>query len=178
MAPEQDVFRRVGRGGAGNYVPAADAARSSKDLEAQQQHQSENDAAPSATTSDLGAGGGVAGAARRAGRGGAGNYVEAERLPSARENEEHLAGEVNSAVASSLERKRGAAASRGMGGRGGAGNWNLEQTASADGGEEEEGGEGSKVQELERKVKEAVDKGLRMPDKVHHGRDKAGGSGR
>lgn len=149
-----------------------------QDLEAQQQHQSENDAAPSATTSDLGAGGGVAGAARRAGRGGAGNYVEAERLPSARENEEHLAGEVNSAVASSLERKRGAAASRGMGGRGGAGNWNLEQTASADGGEEEEGGEGSKVQELERKVKEAVDKGLRMPDKVHHGRDKAGGSGR
>ncbi|UNI14098.1 hypothetical protein JDV02_000769 [Purpureocillium takamizusanense] len=176
MAPEHDVFRRVGRGGAGNYVPAADADRSSKDLEAQQQQQQVDTTAAAAAVGTSGHGA-AAPAARRAGRGGAGNYVEAERLPSAREKEEDLAGEVKAAVASSLERKggAGAASSRGMGGRGGAGNWNTE-SGQEDREREEEEGEGGKVQELERKVKEAVDKGLRMPDKVHHGRDKGSGS--
>lgn len=60
----------------------------------------------------------------------------------------------------------------GMGGRGGAGNW--ASTAEGEGAAGDADGAGTKAEELERKAKEAVDKGLRMPEKVHHGRDKGG----
>lgn len=57
---------------------------------------------------------------------------------------------------------------RGLSGRGGAGNWNAAAPAGAAQDEEKKGlGE-----ELERKVLEAVDQGLKIPEKAHHAFEK------
>ena len=55
------------------------------------------------------------------------------------------------------------------GGRGGAGNytWDEEEVKKAD----EETGK-AKSEELEQKIKDAVDRGLKLPEKVHHGQHK------
>lgn len=102
----------------------------------------------------------------RAGRGGAGNYVDPENLPTEREQEE-MAEKTAAAISKSLKNQ-----SRGGigGGRGGAGNYKWDD-------EEEkkkviEGQSQGKGEEIELKIKNAVDKGLKMPDKVHHGQHK------
>ncbi|RSL61312.1 hypothetical protein CEP54_006276 [Fusarium duplospermum] len=153
MAPEHDVYRRVGRGGAGNYYASTEVDEAARDLEAQDL--ATNPAPPpDRKTTHLPA---------RAGRGGAGNYVDPADLPDAREQEE-MADKTAAAVSASLKRNsqhiRG-----GLAGRGGAGNWKTEE-------EEREHHQKSKGEELEKKIKEAVEKGLKMPDRVHHSADK------
>ncbi|KAK9435978.1 hypothetical protein VB005_10783 [Metarhizium brunneum] len=153
---DQDVFRKVGRGGAGNFYSvkddkaAAAAAAADRDLERQD---------PVVTTVPDPA---TPGQPIRAGRGGAGNYIDPSQLPDADEKS-RISKEVTAAVTSSLKKHP----SRAMGGRGGAGNWTGEEHEKPHG---EEGG--NAAHELERKVKEAVEKGLKIPDKVHHGREK------
>ena len=59
----------------------------------------------------------------------------------------------------------------GLGGRGGAGNWKSAEQQEEEKrrrGEEEERSSGRR-EELERSVQEAVDKGLKMPERVYHG---------
>ena len=57
----------------------------------------------------------------------------------------------------------------GLSGRGGAGNWRTDSAArDAKQAEEERG----KSAEMERKAREVVDQGLKMPDRVHHAVDK------
>lgn len=101
----------------------------------------------------------------RAGRGGAGNYVDPANLPNKREQEE-MAEKTAAAISKSLQRPhRG-----GLGGRGGAGNWNQADDEEARKVAEEE--ERHKGEDLEQKVKDAVEKGLKLPERVHHGQDK------
>ncbi|KAG5946468.1 hypothetical protein E4U59_003846 [Claviceps monticola] len=149
MTSDQDVFRKVGRGGAGNYysVTKQDAFAAEKDLERQDDQARLVAAHPPDTTS------------LRAGRGGAGNFVDAAQVPAAQEEERILAQEVSQAVSTSNNRMNQ------MGGRGGAGNWTGEQ-------QEEGAGLQSTEEELDRGVAEAVERGLKIPERVHHGREK------
>ncbi|KAF5027240.1 hypothetical protein F66182_656 [Fusarium sp. NRRL 66182] len=150
MTPNQDAYRRVGRGGAGNYYPSnkADDAAKDKDLEAQNLA---TDEAPPPDRS-------TASVPARAGRGGAGNYVNPADLPDAREQDE-MAEKTAAAVNASLKKNHNTRG--GLGGRGGAGNWRADE----DGKESEK----SRGEELAKKVRDEVEKGLKMPERVHHG---------
>ncbi|KAH6687145.1 hypothetical protein F5X68DRAFT_275736 [Plectosphaerella plurivora] len=142
-----DAYRRVGRGGAGNYlsketVDKAEAQADNLDLE----KQSTNATAAAVPHKDQYA---------RAGRGGAGNFVDPATLPNAQQQEE-AADRTKTAVNASIARTN-----KGYSGRGGAGNWTNvvpgeEDTANIDGQEE-----------LQRRVVEDVERGLARPDKVH-----------
>ncbi|PHH63599.1 hypothetical protein CDD81_5691 [Ophiocordyceps australis] len=85
------------------------------------------------------------------GRGGAGNVVsDTEPQPAAHR----------------ISLPRRASSRSAMAGRGGAGNWKT--------GDDEAAGEARHVRdELDRQVREVVDRGLRVPEQVHHGRDKS-----
>ena len=65
--------------------------------------------------------------------------------------------------------KQHPARATGLSGRGGAGNWKTDAAAREARRAEEERGRG---EELERQAREAVDQGLKMPDKVHHAVEK------
>jgi hypothetical protein len=54
-----------------------------------------------------------------------------------------------------------------LGGRGGAGNWQDSSAAEEQRRRDDE--ERRRAEELERLAREEVDRGLRMPEKVHHG---------
>ncbi|KAF4983223.1 hypothetical protein FZEAL_1326 [Fusarium zealandicum] len=152
MAPDQDVYRKVGRGGAGNYYAATKADDASRDLEAQDL----------ATTLAPPPDRASAQVPARAGRGGAGNYVNPADLPDAREQSE-MADKTAAAISASLKRnqhQRG-----GLAGRGGAGNWKADEEQARE-------DERTRGEEMERKAKEAVEKGLKMPEKVHHGQER------
>ncbi|KAH6998755.1 hypothetical protein BGZ61DRAFT_26067 [Ilyonectria robusta] len=152
MPADQDVYRKVGRGGAGNYYAPPTDGNDSKDLEAQALGTS---VAPTPDRSN-------AQVPTRAGRGGAGNYVDPANMPDAREQEE-MAKKTAAAVNASL--KRHSQAHGGQSGRGGAGNWKTDEDEERKKLADEESALGV---QLEKQVKEAVDKGLKMPDKVHH----------
>ncbi|KAF7543986.1 hypothetical protein G7Z17_g10307 [Cylindrodendrum hubeiense] len=152
MPADMDVYRKVGRGGAGNfYAPPADD-KDSKDLEAQALGTSVAPT-PDSTTTQV---------ATRAGRGGAGNYVDPANMPDAREQEE-MASKTAAAISASL--KKNNQIHGGHSGRGGAGNWKTDDEGDRKKAATEESALGVK---LEKQVKEAVDKGLKMPAKVHH----------
>jgi hypothetical protein len=105
-----------------------------------------------------------ANAPSRAGRGGFGNYVNPEELPDAKEQDE-MAHKTAAAVNASL--KKNHVVRGGLGGRGGAGNWKHAISFEEEERMREE--ERSRGEQLAKKVKEEVDKGLRMPEKAHHG---------
>ncbi|QPH01435.1 hypothetical protein C2857_005635 [Epichloe festucae Fl1] len=181
MSSSEDVLRKVGRGGAGNFysvrkedelaaekvptisicgtktlVPKArkrgHSGRKPSQIYADLQRQ-DDESSPVVSSQ---------GSNVRAGRGGAGNFIDPSQLPDA-QGKARMSKEVTEAVTSSLKKHP-----QRMGGRGGAGNWaGEEQKESAD---EEQGL--SKTEELERRIKDAVEKGLRVPEKVHHGREK------
>lgn len=98
----------------------------------------------------------------RAGRGGAGNYVDPANMPDARE-QEAMADRTAAAVAASLRRNNQVRG--GLGGRGGAGNWQVDEEEEQRRRKEEDRVRG---EELERSVRDAVDRGLKMPEKVYH----------
>lgn len=93
----------------------------------------------------------------RGGRGGAGNFVD--NTPATRQQEHDAAAAASTTVKVNPSQ-------RGLSGRGGAGNWKASSAVPAD---EEKAGLG---EELERKVLEAVDQGLKMPEKAHHAVEK------
>ncbi|UZP43870.1 hypothetical protein NXS19_011682 [Fusarium pseudograminearum] len=70
MTADQDVYRKTGRGGAGNYVVQNKADDADKDLEAQSLATDEVPP-PDRATANVPA---------RAGRGGSGNYVNPETV--------------------------------------------------------------------------------------------------
>jgi hypothetical protein len=106
----------------------------------------------------------------RSGRGGAGNYVDTADLPAA-QDQEALASQTAAALNDS---RRSQFLRGGLSGRGGAGNWKSAEEQEAekrrlqDGQDREEG----KLEEVERKVMEAVERQLKMPEKVHRASDK------
>ncbi|SPJ81852.1 uncharacterized protein FTOL_09257 [Fusarium torulosum] len=153
MAPDMDVYRKTGRGGAGNYHQSK-ADDAPKDLEAQNLATDEVPP-PDRLTANVPA---------RAGRGGSGNYVNPEDLPDAQEQDE-MARKTAAAVSASL--KKNQAVRGGLGGRGGAGNWKHAVSFEEEERMREE--ERSREEELQKRVKDSVDQGLKMPERVHHG---------
>ncbi|KAK2592911.1 hypothetical protein QQS21_009406 [Conoideocrella luteorostrata] len=150
---DQDVFRKVGRGGAGNFYPAK------KDVEKDLERQDTEPDPIVTTTIDPS----TQPTSIRAGRGGAGNFMDPSELPGPQDRE-RMSKEVSDAVTSSLKKHPAR-----MGGRGGAGNWAGDEQLQGKGDEEHET---TKTEELEKKVMEVVEKGLKMPEKAHHGREK------
>lgn len=178
-----DEFRKVGRGGAGNFHPVKTEAKQTQppsegDLERQQQqpqqqHSSNATTSPQSSTVVVAAPPPPSAVSEppssvRAGRGGAGNYMDASQLPGPRDLH-HLAMEMKSAVTSSLRRNPVR-----MGGRGGAGNWAGESSSGSNDNNDNDSGEadGDEAAALEKRVLETVDRGLQMPARAHHGRDK------
>ncbi|KAK5990012.1 hypothetical protein PT974_08275 [Cladobotryum mycophilum] len=158
-ANDQDALRKVGRGGAGNYYSAKEADDASKDLEAQKLNLPIDHVPP-----------GV-GLVARAGRGGAGNFVDPAQ--NARDQEQ-LAHETAAAVRSNVKNNNSnnhQAQGGGLSGRGGAGNFNS-SSSKAEQAKRREEEDKSRIAHLETKVKEAVESGLKVPEKVHHGLEK------
>ena len=83
-------------------------------------------------------------------------------MPDAKE-QEAMADKTAAAVAASL--KRNNQVRGGLGGRGGAGNWQVDGEEERKRATEEHRLRGEK---LEQSIKDVVDKGLKMPEKVHH----------
>ncbi|KAI4865881.1 hypothetical protein F4820DRAFT_277723 [Hypoxylon rubiginosum] len=174
-----DVYRRTGRGGAGNFYSQKDveeatkAADSSKDLEAQKQHQQPPaDEIPTdpadppsqhttTTTSDSNNG-----AYARTGRGGAGNFVDPVTAAASSPSSPPASPSSTATPAPAT------VARSGLSGRGGAGNWTTVP------GEGEDGGGGGAVYdpEQERKRREALDAhilqdirdSLPQPPRIHY----------
>lgn len=96
----------------------------------------------------------------RAGRGGAGNYVDPRQ---AAQSEGQLADETEAAVASRLK-THPQPHRAGWSGRGGAGNFHVDEAAERQRREDDEKG---KVAELDKMIKEAVDGALKLPEKAH-----------
>ncbi|KAL9943620.1 hypothetical protein ACHAQF_003896 [Verticillium nonalfalfae] len=148
-----DVYRKTGRGGAGNFyskqdIEQAEQAKATDDLEAQKVATNTSTVTASTAARD---------AYARAGRGGAGNFHDPATLPAARE-QEAAADRTRTAVNASIAR----AANKGYSGRGGAGNWTSKEDEAA---KKEE--EALRVEALERKVVEDVESGLAMPPRAH-----------
>ncbi|KAL7938980.1 hypothetical protein V8C35DRAFT_93361 [Trichoderma chlorosporum] len=153
MPQDHDALYKVGRGGAGNYVSSKEADEAFKDLEAQQLKliaTSSHSAAPSQPQGSA-----------RAGRGGAGNFIDPAY---AAQIQGQLADETEAAVASSLK-KQPQPHRANWSGRGGAGNFNWEAAAEDEKRQQEQQEENRA--ELDRKIKEAVEESLKMPEKAH-----------
>lgn len=147
--PADQVYRRVGRGGAGNWyskkdVEEAEKIQAAADLEAQKLA-----ATPAAVAA---AAEGSAPAYARAGRGGAGNFKDAATAAASVQLERE---EVRRAQAVSTVKPRQA----GLSGRGGAGNWS--DTTALGGAQQER--DQRKVEDLELKVLQDVDAVLAAP---------------
>ncbi|KAK2070520.1 hypothetical protein P8C59_005006 [Phyllachora maydis] len=152
-----DNFRRVGRGGAGNFLSkkdVEDAESASEDLEAQRTAGPADANTPSTAQAPQASGPVYA----RAGRGGAGNYHE----PAAAQRQEAAEAErVKAAVAANQGKPRA-----GLTGRGGAGNW-TDATAQRAGDEEQK-----KRKDLEAKILQDVQAGLVIPPRTYHQHDR------
>ncbi|KAF5501028.1 hypothetical protein CGCS363_v006638 [Colletotrichum siamense] len=150
-----DVFRKVGRGGAGNFYSKKDVEDVEKakpeDAEAQK-----DAAAAATTTSPTSSSNGSAYA--RAGRGGAGNFYDHSSLPDTKQQEE-AAGKTQAAVNASLARS-----ARGATGRGGAGNYGDSTVPGSETAEDEV----KRKEALEKKIIEDVEAGLPMPPKTYY----------
>ncbi|KAK4217963.1 hypothetical protein QBC37DRAFT_413641 [Rhypophila decipiens] len=159
MASADDqVYRRVGRGGAGNWyskkdVEEAEKAQQQADIEAQKQNiaSAAGPANPIAASTQY----------HRAGRGGAGNFHEPATTapdavdPVAVQQTEEQIEKIKAAVAAQKPRTGG------MGGRGGVGNWSSNSNSLNVQQQEKE--EQKKVQEVELRVLKDVEAGLAMP---------------
>ncbi|KAB5570228.1 hypothetical protein GE09DRAFT_1217667 [Coniochaeta sp. 2T2.1] len=165
MSSSQDVYRRVGRGGAGNWyskqeIDDADKAKL-EDIEAQKQS---NATAASDNPNQ-------AAAYSRAGRGGAGNFYDAKDADEARRREREDSKRTVSALAAASSAAATSKAPRaGLSGRGGAGNWSTDQAALAAAAEERER---RRRDDLEAQVLQDVDAGLAPPPAAyrHQGRE-------
>ncbi|KAJ0109193.1 hypothetical protein N8I77_008064 [Diaporthe amygdali] len=152
-----DVFRRIGRGGAGNFIPEkeiqeAERAQHAHDPESQK---SEATAAPIAE----------AAAAHppqyvRVGRGGSGNYTEPPTIAESQDRQDVVERTKAAVSASQAGKPR-----TGFSSRGGAGNWT--EDAPADDSEEV-----TKQQEIADKVKEDINSSLPPPPKTYHQHDR------
>lgn len=149
-----DVFRRVGRGGAGNWyskkdVEEAEKAQASADIEAQKLSTT-----PAPTTES------TAPVYARGGRGGAGNFKDAATAAESLKAKREEAELTKAAVAATVGKSR-----VGLSGRGGAGNWSDSATPL---GAVVQQHEQQKVEDLELKVLKDVEAGLAMPAPAYH----------
>lgn len=183
-----DVFRRVGRGGAGNFFskkevedaqnaqpqvprpilspPAMCLRRVHSYLLLFQDPEAQKPKSP--TADDAAAAAAAAQqhsspAYARAGRGGAGNFHDAPPTIDDSLAQEEALRRTNAAVSASLARPRAG----GLSGRGGAGNWS-DDTAQG----ERETQDRRQQQEIEAKIAHDVEASLQMPGKTYHQHDR------
>ncbi|KAK3944643.1 hypothetical protein QBC46DRAFT_373918 [Diplogelasinospora grovesii] len=161
-----DVFRRVGRGGAGNWyskkdVEEADKKRTTSDVEAQ------NPATPVVAPSEPSQQQPSVPVYARAGRGGAGNFHDPANIPALGPQE--MEKEVAAVAAAKQHKPSGT----GLSGRGGMGNWmgGNDGSAAEDTRRKEED-EQKMQEEVEMKVLKEVDTGLAMPPRTYHRHDR------
>ncbi|KKY35909.1 hypothetical protein UCDDA912_g04047 [Diaporthe ampelina] len=153
-----DVFRRIGRGGAGNFIPEkeiqdAERAKQAHDPESQK---NEVTAAPPPASA-------VASHPPqyvRVGRGGSGNYTEPPTIAESQDRQDVVERTKAAVSASQAGRPRA-----GFSSRGGAGNWTDD--APADDSEES-----SKRQEIADKVKQDINSSLPPPPRTYHQHDR------
>ncbi|KAK3692526.1 hypothetical protein B0T22DRAFT_447464 [Podospora appendiculata] len=170
----EPVFRRVGRGGAGNWYSKQDIEDAEKktqaaDLEGQKTKQA---SAPLAATTTAANAASTAAAYARGGRGGAGNFapptaVSGIDASTTQHEREQGTERTKAAVAASKPRTGG------LSGRGGVGNWMDSATAAA-GGEtpQKVEQERKKLEEMELEVLKNVEAGLAMPRPAYHKQDR------
>ncbi|KAL8370341.1 hypothetical protein RB595_000630 [Gaeumannomyces hyphopodioides] len=160
-----EVYKRVGRGGAGNFYSkkdVEDVAKASKvptDLEAQTTASSL--VHPPAT---------IGGPTQysRAGRGGAGNFYDGGGDPATVADSVEREAEARKAqalVGASLAQPKNG----GLGGRGGAGNWS---DSNGSGGSSVPPWERPTMDQLQAKIVKDVDAGLAPPPKTYHQSDR------
>lgn len=161
-----EVYKRVGRGGAGNFYSKKDVEDVAKasmvptDLEAQKTASSL--AHPPPTT------GGPA-QYSRAGRGGAGNFYDGGGDPATVADSVEREAEARKAqalVGASLAQPKNG----GLGGRGGAGNWSDSGSSSSSG--LVPPWERQTMDQLQAKIVKDVDAGLTPPPKTYHQSDR------
>ncbi|KAK0389109.1 hypothetical protein NLU13_2684 [Sarocladium strictum] len=149
MSPNDDVYRKVGRGGAGNfYSKPTTSDDANKDLEAQNP---ESSTIPVPLASNPA----VAGQYTRAGRGGAGNYVDPSTAREQQNAEETLTAKAAANVTPKVVNRMA------LGGRGGAGNYHQKAQEEA-----EKEAEKAQAEALDKKAREEVDEDLKMPGKA------------
>ncbi|OIW33250.1 hypothetical protein CONLIGDRAFT_640396 [Coniochaeta ligniaria NRRL 30616] len=155
-----EVFRRVGRGGAGNWYSKKDIDDADKvaseDLEAQKPIPSAATPTTASTSSEDTA------AYSRAGRGGAGNFYDPKDTDEARRQEKEDSRRTNAALSSAGTSKP----RTGLSGRGGVGNWSDPSTTALTKQQEKE--EQERREHLEAQILQDVDAGLAPPPAAYH----------
>ncbi|KAI3393309.1 hypothetical protein diail_4442 [Diaporthe ilicicola] len=149
-----DVFRRIGRGGAGNFIPEKEIQEAERAQQAHDPESQESEAIAAAAPAS-------APASHppqyvRVGRGGSGNYTEPPTIAESQERQDVLE-RTKAAVSASQAGKPRA----GFSSRGGAGNWTGD--APADDSEES-----TRQQEIADKVKQDINSSLPPPPKTYH----------
>lgn len=149
-----DVYRRAGRGGAGNFFSKADIENQAKaaqeDVEAQKLGAVTAEQVAAASVP-------IPGSYARAGRGGAGNFYETSTKAQQLETERDVAEKIRVAAAKQGHK-------HGLTGRGGMGNWT--DTADTQAFDEDEE---KRRHDLEAKVLQDVEAGLKMPTPSYQG---------
>ncbi|KAK0753357.1 hypothetical protein B0T18DRAFT_396576 [Schizothecium vesticola] len=149
------VFRRVGRGGAGNWYSEKDVKEAEKALAAAVDLEAQKHTDPAPGPSD-------GPAYARAGRGGAGNFKEKDAAVASIEAERAEVERTRAAVAATSAGKPRTTA---MTGRGGAGNYTDGSAPAPSAAEQEH--QQQKVEDLEMKVLKDVDSVLAAPPAAH-----------
>ncbi|KAJ4414409.1 hypothetical protein N0V85_003164 [Neurospora sp. IMI 360204] len=159
-----EVFRRVGRGGAGNWYSkkdVEDAEKAAADLEAQKKLPTALERSITAQTS--------LGSSRAGGRGGAGNFYDASATDPAaaqqqEEEKEAELEEMTRVVTASVQRPN---PSGRLSGRGGAGNYSDNAARSAQHRMDPEQ-QRKMMEDLNARVLQDVEAGLAMPRPAYH----------
>ncbi|KAH6719961.1 hypothetical protein DL95DRAFT_145699 [Leptodontidium sp. 2 PMI_412] len=161
-----DVYRKVGRGGAGNYYSKqdiVDATKNTGDIESQ---------TPSSTTVNTSTShSSPAPEYLHTGRGGAGNWVQPSELKShglTQQSEDMHSTATTRPAEAPAQRVLGSSKPTYRGGRGGAGNY-FDDGEEKRRVEEEERREREREREVQGRVEEDVERGLKRPERAYGG---------
>merc|ERR1712225_77130 len=153
-ATMSDIYKKVGRGGAGNYYSKqdiADATKNATDIESQTSSHTHTQAHSTSSPAPE---------YQHTGRGGAGNWVQPSELKShglAQQSEDMHSTETTRPAEAPAQRVMGSSKPTYRGGRGGAGNY-------FDDGEEER-----RKREVQGRVEGDVERGLKRPERAYSG---------
>ena len=179
-----DVFRRTGRGGAGNYISQKEVEEAEKAQQANVSHvqlcrvlckacpggacsniprqDPESQRADASTTAAAMAAASQPPQYVRVGRGGAGNYSEPPTIA-----DSHDRKDVVDRTAAAVSASQAGKPRTGLTGRGGAGNWTYDGEKQ-DGPEQDE----AEQQRIADKIKHDIDASLPPPPKTYHQHDR------
>ncbi|CZT02057.1 uncharacterized protein RAG0_09386 [Rhynchosporium agropyri] len=159
-----DVYRKVGRGGAGNYY-------SKQDIEEATKNANDSQTLPTTSSSTTAPQPSRGPEYLHTGRGGAGNFIQPSSLQSSgltQTSEDMHSTETSRPAEAPEQRVMGSSKPMYRGGRGGAGNYydDGEEKRRI---EEEREYEEKRMRELQGRVEVDVERGLRRPEKAYAG---------